>query len=108
MHTVLTLYRNSLPEPQAAAKEVPLHAELHRDCTAAGPWPVHSCTPQTMGTSVCAKFLEALTIRDSQALHKMLLFMSLDENPLPVFGALFSKAKKNVLELLFSPVSAFE
>lgn len=106
MHTDLTLYRNSLPEPQAAAKEV--HAELHRDCTAAGPWPVHSCTPQTMGTSGCAKLLEALTIRDSQALHKMLLFMSLDENPLPVFGALLSKAKKNVLELLFPPVSAFE
>lgn len=39
---------------------------LHRDCAAAGPCPVHSCTPQTMGSFVCAKFLEAPTMRDSQ------------------------------------------
>lgn len=44
---------------------------------------------------------------DSRELYKMLPFMSLDENPLPVFGALISKANKNVLELVFPPVSTF-
>lgn len=44
-------------------------------------------------------------MRDSQVLYKMLLFMSLHENPLPVLSALLSKAKRNVLELLFPRVS---
>lgn len=43
---------------------------------------------------------------ETQMLYKMLLFRSLDEIPLPVFGALLSKAKENVLELLFPPISA--
>lgn len=46
-------------------------------------------------------------MEDSQVLYKMLLFMSLDKNPLPGFGALLSKAKKSVLELLLPPISAF-
>lgn len=90
------------PWAQAAAKEVPQLAEppLLQGHALSTPAQHRPWTPLSVPSSW------RLPPWETQTLYKMLLFRSLDENPLPIFGALLSKAKKNVLELLFPPVSA--
>lgn len=90
------------PWAQAAAKEVPQLAEppLLQGHALSTPAQHRPWAPLSVPSSW------RLPPWETQTLYKMLLFRSLDENPLPIFGALLSKAKKNVLELLFPPVSA--